>query len=138
MKKFVLAALAMMLLASKSDAAMKTYEKGNSTATVQMVICSTDTVIELDPDALIPGKELYGFRLTNLDATYDAYIGFDVATTTDSDDSSLGTSNLGGVPIPANKGSAVFPVNDDVSVYCIAEDGAGADGVALALEAYGH
>jgi len=132
MKKLItlLGLLALPFMAAEAQAKTQAFDGTHSSATVKGVTVTTGTVVQMDADrtATMAGFREAPMRLTN-DGTDKVYCGYTSAVATTGD--KKGVSVSGG-------SSATFPVNNSVSLYCIAESGAGAGGVEVSLEYFGY
>jgi len=134
MKKLLLLTVlfALSVFIGKSYAYTPVFDQGFSSATVKGIACTTGTVIQVDTDR---ETELTGFRHAGVriknHGTEKIWIGYDTVVSTHT--GAIG--NLG-VTLAAEQ-DGPFAVDEDVSVYCITSDAAGADGTPISIEYFG-
>jgi len=108
------------------------YEVGGdvatATATVSGVTVSTSAATRMDA-SVISGYSRYGARIQNQDSTYSIWCGYSSGVT-------VSGSTVGVKIVPG--ASAPFPVGRQITIYCIAESGAGASGVLASVENLGY
>lgn len=135
MKKLIFAAGILLAMASRAHAYTEVVEVDNSTAVVRGVTCSSGTAARLDylstSANLLSGHSRAGIRVQNQDSTYSVWIGFA------SNVSSMTASGFLGEKLVAGA-SAPYPIGKNVSLWCIAQDGAGASGVRVSASFFGY
>ena len=145
MRKFLIVGL--LLCAGKAQAQMKHFEVGYASFTVTGVKCSSGTSIEITSlsasTRTLAGFEIVGYRVQNQDASYHGFI----SNTPNLSTTSVTAAQLArlGERIAKDGGSVTYQVGRDpdrswpreVRLYCQAEDGSGANGIALSVAAFG-
>lgn len=141
MKKLLLT-LGLLLLGGGAANAQDVYDKGYSTFTAAGVFCTTGTSVQLNISTrAVPGFNIGGYRIINLDSADAVYIGQSASVSTTST-RAIDLAVLGERISAA--GSSTFAVGRHpdtaapVGIWCMAADAAGAASALLNIVSFGY